>query len=325
MQEIDMSRNAAYEDNGPSLDMGRLVKNLIGKLWIILLVGAVFAASSFAIAKATYSEVYSSEMTLGFMTTEYVVVKDYSNSKDTPVQYKEETRFFSNSDTPRYQALIKGDEMLNRIQTGLANDDVGKEYDRSFIADSLAIAPTAEDIAGFFVISVTSSDKGYCERALKIVLQEFPQYVQSYDNTVTIKVIKNPSAPYVSNADEAGVKAAYGFFIGAAIVIAIIFIITMATNTVLTLESLRRDINVNVLGSVPLLEKATGLFKQKKKTPSGSLLITDSSKVSFTFVESFKAIRTKIENIKSEKGYKVFVITSTYEDEGKTTTAVNIA
>ena len=42
-------------------------------------------------------------------------------------------------------------------------------------------------------------------------------------------------------------------------------------------------------------------------------------------MESFKAIRTKIENIKAEKGYKAFVVTSTYEDEGKTTVAVNIA
>ena len=137
---------------------------------------------------------------------------------------------------------------------------------------------------------------------MKVVLEEFPKYIQSYDNTISVKLIKNPTAPVICNSDDAITKAIYGF---------IIFIMTITTNTVLTLDNLRRDVNVTVLGSIPLLEKKSGLFNQKKKTPQGSLLITDTAKVSFAFVESFKAIRTKLENVKNEKGYKVFVITST--------------
>ncbi len=323
MQEIDVNRNIYYNESGPSLDMGRLAKNLVSKLWAILLVGAIFAGTAFAIAKATYVENYRASMTLGFMETQYVIVKDYSNSKEASGQYKEETKFYKNADIAYYQYLIKGDEMLTNIQNTLANDDVGNKYSTQFIERSLSVADTG--IGGFFVINVTSTDEGYCERALKVVLEEFPKYVQSYDNTISIKVIKNPTVPSICNSDNAATKAMYGFVLGALIVAFVIFIITITTNTVLTLEGMRRDINVNVLGSIPLLEKRSGLFNQKKKSPQGSLLITDVSKVSFTFVESFKAIRTKIENIKAEKGKKVFVVTSTYEDEGKTTVSVNIA
>ena len=323
MQDLDVGKNIYYNESGPSLDMGRLAKNLISKLWIILLVGAIFSGAAFAIAKATYVETYRSSMTLGFMTTQYVIVKDYSNSKDSSTQYKQETKFSSGNQISYYQYLIKGDEMLYKIQKTLAEDEVGKEYSTSFIEGSLAIEDTGID--GFFQVNVTSTDQGYCERALKVVLKEFPEYVQSYDNTISIKVVKNPTAPTIANSDDATTKAIYGFAIGAAIVAFIIFIITITTNTVLTLDNLRRDVNVTVLGSVPLLEKKSGLFNQKKKSPQGSLLITDTSKVSFAFVESFKAIRTKIENVKAEKGYKAFVVTSTYEDEGKTTVAVNIA
>lgn len=323
MQELDVGKNIYYNESGPSLDMGRLAKNLLSKLWAILLVGAIFSGAAFAIAKATYVETYRASMKLGFMETHYVIVKDYSNSKDSTPQYKQETKFSSNAQIAYYQDLIKGDEMLNNIQQALANDEVGNEYTTSFIENSLSVEDTG--IGGFFIISVTSTDKGYCERALKVVLEKFPEYVQSYDNTISIKVIKNPTAPVVCNSDDATTKAIYGFVLGAGIVAFIIFIITITTNTVLTLDNLRRDVNVTVLGSVPLLEKRSGLFNQKKKSPQGSLLITDTSKVSFAFVESFKAIRTKIENVKAEKGYKAFVITSTYEDEGKTTVAVNIA
>lgn len=323
MQELDVGKNIYYNESGPTLDFGRLAKNMISKLWVMLLVGAIFAGAAFSVAKATYVETYRSSMTLGFMTTQYVIVKDYSNSKDSTPQYKQETKFSAGNQIAYYQYLIKGSEMLSTIQKTLAADEVGKEYDISFIENSLSIEDTGID--GFFRINVTSTDQGYCERALQVVLEKFPEYVQSYDNTISIKLIKNPTAPSVANSDDATKKAAYGFALGAAIVAFIIFIITITTNTVLSLENMRRDINVTVLGSVPLLEKKSGLFNQKKKSPQGSLLITDTAKVSFSFVESFKSIRTKLENVKAEKGQKVFVVTSTYEDEGKTTVAVNIA
>lgn len=323
MQEMDVGKNIYYNESGSTLDMARLAKNLLSKLWAIVLAGAIFAGAAFAIAKATYVEMYRASTTLGFMETNYVIVKDYSNSKDGGTQYKPETKFYSKGEVAYYQYLIKGSEMLYKIQKTLAEDEVGNEYDLDFIANSLDVVEIG--IAGIFQINVTSTDQGYCERALKVVLEEFPEYVQSYDNTITIKVVKDPTSPSVCNSDDATTKAIYGFIVGALIVAFVVFIMTITTNTVLTLDSMRREINVNILGSIPLLEKKTGLFNQRKKTPQGSLLITDSSKVSFSFVESFKSIRTKLENIKAEKGYKVFVVTSTYEDEGKTTVSVNIA
>lgn len=325
MQELDTNKNIYYNEEASGFDVGRFVRNLLNKIWALLLVGAIFAAGGLAIAKATYVEVYSSTMTLGFMETNMVIVKDYSGRKDAPVEYEEETKFYGDKDAQRYQFLLKSDEMVSTIQSALKEKYPHSRYTKGAIEASLNIEPVEEEINGFFQVSVTSTDKAYCERALKVVLEEFPDFVSSFDSTISIKVIKNPSSPIVTNADGAMMSAIYGFLIGAAIVAFIVFIITITTNTVTSLENLRREVNVKILGSVPLLEKQVGLFGRKTKTPQGSLLITDSSKVSFAFVESFKSIRTKLENVKSEKGYKAFVVTSTYEDEGKTTVAVNIA
>lgn len=325
MQELDTNKNIYYNEDGSGFDVSRFVKNLLNKIWALLLVGAIFAVGGLAIAKATYVEVYSAQMTLSFMQTKMVIVKDYSGRKDAPVEYEEETEFYGANGVRIYQFLLKSDEMVSRIQSKLKEKNPDSNYGKGEIENSLDIATVEEGINGFFKVSVTSSDKAYCERALNVVLEEFPEYVGEFDNSISIKVIKNPSAPIITNSDQAMTNALYGFIIGAAIVALIIFIITLSTSTVTSLEYLRREVNVKVLGSVPLLEKQVGLFGKKTKTPQGSLLITDSSKVSFAFVESFKSIRTKLENVKSEKGYKAFVVTSTYEDEGKTTVAVNIA
>ena len=69
MQELDTNKNIYYNEEASGFDLGRFVRNLISKIWALLLVGAIFAAGGLAIAKATYVEVYSSTMTLGFMET----------------------------------------------------------------------------------------------------------------------------------------------------------------------------------------------------------------------------------------------------------------
>lgn len=327
MQEIDNGRNMYMEEagGGISIDIGKIIVNLVKKLWLMLLVGAVLAGYGFITAKSNYVPSYSSEMTLSFMVTEYVVVKDYSNRKDAEVQYQQETTFYGASDAQKYQTLLKSDEMVEKIKTKLDEMYPGNTYDHHLIASSLSVLEIPERISGFFVIKVDSADKGYCERVLDAVLETFPDYVKEFDSTISIKTIKSPSAPTITNADGATNKAITNFIFGAAGVAVVVALLSMMATTVTNVENLRRDVDARVLGSVPVIEKPKGLFGKKSKGPQGSLLITDSSKVSFTFVESFKSIRTKLENVKSEKGHKVFVVTSTYEDEGKTTVAVNIA
>ena len=263
-QEIDTGKNMYMEESsGPSIDIGKLVKNLISKLWVMLIVGGIFASIGFAMAKANYVESYSSETTLSFMVTDYVIVKDYSNRKDAPTEYKQETSFYGDSDAKRYQTLLKSDEMVGKIKKRLSELYEDADYSEGFISGALGVAPIPEEISGFFIISVNSTAKAFCERALDVVIETFPEYVQQFDSRISIKVIKSPSAPGVTNSDGATNKAVYGFLAGAAIVAFVVFIITIASNTVTNLESLRRDINAKVLGSIPLIEKPTGLFGEK--------------------------------------------------------------
>ena len=215
MQEIDTNKNIYYNEEGGGFDVGRFAQNLLNKIWAILLVGAIFAAAGLAIAKATYVEVYSSNMTLSFMQTKMVIIKDYSGRKDAPVEYEEEKSFYGASDARTYQYLLKSDEMVKMIQDKLKEVDPNKDYSHSFIENSLGITSIEEGISGFFRISVTSTDKAYCERALEVVLEEFPEFVQGFDNTLSVKVIKSAKAPVVTNSDGASTKAHYGFIIGA--------------------------------------------------------------------------------------------------------------
>ncbi|MGN1169236.1 MAG: hypothetical protein ACI4RB_03865, partial [Acutalibacteraceae bacterium] len=70
-----------YED-GSSVDIVRLVKSIVSKLWIVLIVGVIFAAGGKIISESTYVRQYSAEATLAFMKTSYVKVTDYTDTGD---------------------------------------------------------------------------------------------------------------------------------------------------------------------------------------------------------------------------------------------------
>lgn len=300
------------------IDFVRLIKALISKIWVMVLVGAVLASVGVFLAKSQYVETYASSATLAFMTTTLKSAKVINDEGELETFFSEETTFYTKKDVGTYQFLLTGSEMLEKISQGLNN-----EYSKGTIENSLKVK-TAGNLTGFFVLSVENPDKSFCERAMEIVLAEFPEFVHSYNSTLSIKVVKEPTAPYVTNSDASSQNMMYGFAAGIIIVVIFVFISVLITDTVSNTEMLRNKTDTKLLGAVPVIEapkKMLGLKKEKLGTP----LITDEKKVSFSFVEAFKTIRTKIESFTADNDKKVFVVTSTYEDEGKTTVAINIA
>ena len=71
--------HSIYED-GSSVDMVRLIKNVVNKLWLVLLAGVVFAAGGYIISESTYVKTYTAEATLAFMEYTYKKVTDYSET-----------------------------------------------------------------------------------------------------------------------------------------------------------------------------------------------------------------------------------------------------
>ena len=65
-------------------------------------------------------------------------------------------------------------------------------------------------------------------------------------------------------------------------------------------------------------------IKHDKNKKVKSLLVVDK-KTGFSFIETYKAIRTKIESNSIKTGNKVYLVTSACENEGKSTVSANIA
>ncbi|MBQ7101123.1 MAG: polysaccharide biosynthesis tyrosine autokinase, partial [Clostridia bacterium] len=298
---------------GSNFDIIRLIRALIRRVWAIVMVGVIFATGGYFFAKATYVESFVVSSTLQFTTTKYIKVADETGKEELVTVVVD----YEDNDYAKYRLLLKSDVMVQRLVTAL-----DKKYSAGEIRSAITI--TDPGVSGFFGLEVTSTNRDFCSELMEALIDEFPDYLRSSASTLGIRLVNYPTDPTVNNSDNA-VKIAFVMFLaGAALIAAIVLVVELFSDTVKNADDIRNKTNASVIGAIPYVGKSTGLIN-KKPTFTGGLLITDEEKVSFAFVECFKSIRTKIESLYNNKGYKTFIVTSTYENEGKTTVAINIA
>ncbi len=225
-QGAEISPNMYPDDS--AIDIDRVAGVLLRKFWIILLVAVLVASAFYLFAKALYVEEYISSSTLAFTTTKYITEKDENGKELGTIKQK---KYYAEKDVDRYQFLLKSDVMVQQIY-----DALGNNQSKAAIEKSLSVNSTT--IAGIFTVNVMSNDKEFCDDAIHAVIKIFPDYLKSFDTSIGIDVIKNPKTPVAANEDRASKKAFYGFVIGAALVIFIIFITEVSSDPIRQIDDI---------------------------------------------------------------------------------------
>ncbi|MBQ9551210.1 MAG: polysaccharide biosynthesis tyrosine autokinase [Clostridia bacterium] len=298
---------------GGGLDLFKLLRALLRRAWAVVMVGVVFAAAGYFFAKATYVPTYIEKATVEFTSTKYIKVADATGKEELVTVVVP----YENNDIARYSLLMKSDAMLYSLAQNLNN-----EYSVAALRNSMTLTETS--VSGIFGLEVTGGDPVFCSRVMDALLDVFPDYMRTSASTINIRLINYPETPVVNNSDNSVKIAFLAFMAGALLIALIVVLVEIFSDTVKDIDDIRNKTNAAVIGSIPYVGKSTGLIN-KKPLFTGGLLITDEDKVSFAFIECIKSIRTKIENLSANKGFKAFIVTSTYENEGKTTVAINIA
>ncbi|HBL40065.1 MAG TPA: hypothetical protein DDY98_00225, partial [Ruminococcaceae bacterium] len=299
--------------SGGGLDLFKLLRALLRRAWAIVMVGVVFAAAGYFFAKASYVPIYTVSATIEFTSTKYIKVADATGKEELVTVVVP----YENNDINRYSTLMKSDAMIYALADKLNND-----YNVVELRNAVVLGETG--VSGIFSLTVTNIYPEFCSRTMDAVLDVFPDYMRTSASTINVRLINYPSSPAISNSDNSVKIAFLAFMAGALLIALIVVLVEIFSDTIKDIDDIRNKTNVPIIGSIPYVGKSTGLIN-KKPLFTGGLLITDEDKVSFAFIECVKAIRTKLENLSANKGFKTFMVTSTYENEGKTTVAINIA
>ena len=286
----------------------KFMRQLISKWWLIAIFVAIFSISGFVIATATYEESYTSKVIFNVSNKD----RDIAGTAATYITASDaqaSTYIANNFKT----LLLTGNDFITAIQ-----EDVEKkngEYDAEYLRSMINVE-IGQDTT-LITVTVNCPDEKLAYDITTAIEGAYPEIVDEAFPTANITVADSPTESVLASDSSKLVYTAIGFILGGALAVVIILVTDKIQNKLLSTDDIKNNFNLDILATVSDI-------KSKNKNDRTRLLITDRN-VGLPFIETFKLIRTKIENAKHKKGYSVFAITSSTESEGKTTCSSNIA
>ena len=288
----------------------KILRQILSKWWVVVLFVAIFSASGFGVAKATYTEQYTSTLIfkvsnkdkdLGGINGSQITASDAQASTTIATDFK--------------TIMQRGNDFITAVQANV-KAQTGKEYDKEDLRSMMNIELLPDST--LVNIKVTTTDKKLSYAVATAIQSVYPAIAKDVFPSAHISVADSATVAELAPDSSTLLYTAAGLILGAGLAIVIILVSAKIQNKLLSTEDIKNNFsNIDIIATVSDI-------KGKKKNDRTRLLITDRN-VGLPFIETFKLIRTKFENAKLKKGYSVFAVTSSTESEGKTTCSTNIA
>lgn len=301
---MDYRSVSKVEDEGITVDTILIyARKIIKKWWVIATAAVLLAAVGFAIATITYVPKYSSQIMF------------IANNKQTSLIVSGQ----SSADLSAAVTLAESYKYVfttTELSTKVANN-CGYKIDANDVKSFVSVQ-SVEDTAIVY-LTVTTTDPKVSHAIANTYMLFYEEAITTAFPSTTLTVIDPPLLPTAPNKNSTTlIYTLLGFIIGlAGATLALVFAMILK-DSVMSADDIKNKLGLKIIGNVAHVQY------KAKKGEKRSILITDR-RSGFSFIETFKMIRTKLDNIVLRRGQKAIVITSTMENEGKTTTAVNIA
>lgn len=268
--------------------------------------GSVLAVLGFAVAKLTYTPSYSSKITF------------IANNKSSALAVSGQTQSDLNASATlaeSFKYVFTTTELSKRVADNSGFKDISVSDIKSWVS-----VEAVEDTA-IINLTVTTPNADVSYGIANAYVNNYESAINAAFPSTTLTVIDPPLLASAPNRDASARNyTIVGFAAGLVISIFAIVLAVIAKDTVKTADDVKDKLGVDVIGMVAHVNR-----KKKKKGEDYKPLLISDRRSGFPFIETFKIIRTKIEHTAQREKYKTFVVTSTAENEGKTTSAVNIA
>lgn len=173
-------------------------------------------------------------------------------------------------------------------------------------------------------VSAISPSVSTSYKMMKALMENYTDISRLVVGNANIDVVQDatvPTAPYNKVDHVKNIVFVGG--IGFVLIVGILSFLSFARNTIKDKYEIESKLHLHLLGSLPKESKIVSLsLKEIKKKKS--ILISQYS-TSFHYIESFKRLRNRIEKYCKKHKAKVIMVTSSLENEGKSSVAVNTA
>lgn len=285
------------------IDLLRIMDNMwkvIKKRWylmmtLIVLFGGIFCIRSYR----SYSPVYSASAT-------------FTITGDTSSLYSSSSYLNTRTAT---QIVNTFPYILN---SSILQSKIAEDLDMDYIPGIIQTETLGS--TNMITIVVNSSDAQWAYDILQSVIKNYPEVAEPVIGEVSMSLLDMTDIPEsVSNPPNYKKDALKGMMLGAVVCAVFLLLYGFTRTTVHEEDDFRKILNVDCICVIPQI-----VFKKRGKEFRKDISIYNQ-KISQTFLEAVRILRTRIEKDAKKNHLQVFLVTSAEAGEGKSTIAANIA
>ena len=277
-----------------------IARDVIKEWWVVLFMAISISMLSYIASAIIYHPTYTSSTTF-VVSARASSVGAYANQSHT-----EEL-------TETFRSVMNSQILKKKVAEAIGAESFNGTVD-------IAVVPETN----LLTVSVTSDSPEISFTLLNGLLEHYPTIGKNVLGDVVLEVFEEPNYPSVADQLFAGrTIMKRSFIIAMVAVIGILSMLSYLKDSVKTKEEIAEKLDTTIFGELEH-EPAYRDWKARIRRNKKKLMITEPS-VSFGFAESVKKMCTKLRYGSQKKDGKVLLVTSALRQEGKTTTAVNLA
>ncbi|MEE1087305.1 MAG: polysaccharide biosynthesis tyrosine autokinase [Schaedlerella sp.] len=174
------------------------------------------------------------------------------------------------------------------------------------------------------ILSVTADDPKEAYDIINAVMSNYTQVPFYSISGATMNILIAPQVPFSpDNPLDVNGTVKKAFWITVIVLIFVFGVLSYLNGTIKEEREIENKLDAKSLGSICYEQKYKTL-KEVIKHKKGAILV-DSPIASFSFIENYRKLASKLEYKLAKCDGKVLVVTSTAENEGKSTVAANLA
>lgn len=278
------------------------VRSIFRFWWVLPMLAFVFGAISFVRAERSFYPLYRSESTFT------VTTGSTGSALDTTYDFY--------YDSTSAQQLSRTFPSI--LSSELLTDAIKRDLDTEVIAGSIS-AETLEN-SNMVTMTVEGSDPDEVKRILESVIRVYPEVAQFVIGKVKFNMIDPPNRPAAPcNTPRYFRTVVIGSAAGLIFGLLCLLVYAFFRRTIHKEGEIQEKLNVSCLVSLPLENR-----KERKKN-TDRLVCIGNKETSPWFDEGIKALWMRVESALAKSQKKILLVTSTLDEEGKTTVAVNLA
>ena len=229
--------------------------------------------------------------------------------------------------------LNQGDNTYSQLEEALSyaktldyifNGQVAKDYIMEKLdVDELNMncSITSQDNTNIVVIKVLAPTKKESYYSLKYLVEWYQNHMDQYHFTYSLNILeKTPISENTINQNSHLKNLKQGFLISFILVIFLLSLYEYFKDTIKVADDIQRKLDSRLFAKIPKERKSKVFWKKNR-----SAILVTSLKTSFYYRESINKLRNRFEESAKKHHYQSLMITSSLENEGKSSIAANLA